>query len=186
MRQRGSLSVIRVIAALATAAAATPAPSLAGNEALVRQHLDAGRVQFSGMDINGDDLADSIRVDRIKRSLFYFVGDKRGNFRSFDPATLPEEERRFVPDLLIEKDLDGDEIDDLILCNREYVEKYRDNEQTLARILTASIFIGQPKGAYLSLRAAAHSDESQNAAMGRARKLIFPVPDRTAPANATR
>ena len=52
---------------IACVIAAAPGP--AGAEDLVRQHLDAGRVQFSGMDINSDGIADSIRLDRIKQSL---------------------------------------------------------------------------------------------------------------------
>lgn len=160
-----------VLAVFALALAATPANS--GNEAIVRQHLDAGRVQFSGMDINGDGIADSIRVDYIKESLFYFIGDKRGDIRSFDPATISEEERRFVPDALIEKDLDGDQIDDLILLNRAYLEKYRANEQAFLRILAASISIGQPRGTYVSLSAVTLSDEARKAILERARKATL-------------
>lgn len=174
MRAGAVVSAIRILAAFA--AALTAAPALAGTETIVRQHLDAGRVQFSGMDINGDEIADSIRMDRIKQALFYFVGDRRGNFRSFDPATLPEEERRFVPDVLVEKDLDGDQIDDLILCNRAYLEKYRDNEPALLRILAAGIFIGQPRGAYLGLSTAALGAEARARTLDRARAAVLPGP----------
>lgn len=174
MRRGWCVFAIRVFAALAPALAASRAYS--GNGAIMQQRLDAGRVQFSGMDINGDGIADSIRVDRIKQSLFYYVGDRRGNYRSFDPATLPEEERRFVPDVLIEKDLDNDQIDDLILCNRAYLEKYRGNEPTFLRILAASVYIGQPRGAYLILADAVRSEEARSAILERARQAAPPGP----------
>ena len=145
-------------------------------EVVVRQHLDAGRVQFSGMDINGDDIADSIRLDRIKQSLFYFAGSEKGNFLGFDPASLPEEDRRFVPDVLIEKDLDGDEIEDLLLLNRAYLEKYLDREAPFRRILAQGIYIGQPQGHYKSLRLAVPSPEAREAILEEARKILFPEP----------
>ena len=174
MKRGRFVPATRILAALALTLAASPA--LARNDSIVRQHLDAGRVQFSGMDINGDEIGDSIRVDRIKRSLFYFVGDKRGNYSSFDPATLAEEDRHFVPDVLLEKDLDGDEIDDLVIYNRAYLEKYKDNEPVFLRILAASIFIGHPKGAYLSLSSSALSTEARGAILSRARKAVLPAP----------
>jgi hypothetical protein len=163
-----------VVAALALACAATFAA--AGTDAIVRQHLDAGRVQFSGMDINADGIPDSIRVDRINKTLSYFTGDKRQNFTRFDPTALPEEDRRFVPDVLIEKDLDGDKIDDLILCNRAYLQKYADNEPVLLRILAAGTYLGQPKGTYQSLLAAPLSEEAKKTILDRARRAIFPEP----------
>ena len=146
----------------------------AEESSLVRRHLDAGRVQFSGMDINGDGLADSIRLDRIKQSLFYFVGNHRGNFESFDPSELPEGDRRFVPDLLVEEDLDGDEIEDLLLFNRDYLEKYVSRERVFFRILGAGIYIGQPNGRYRSLDTAGLSVEARAAIQDKARSVLFP------------
>jgi len=145
-------------------------------EFLERHHLDAGRVQFSGMDINGDGIADSILVDRIKQSLIYFVGNEKGNFVSFDPSALPEEDQRFVPDVLLEEDLDGDEIEDLLLCNRAYLEKYTSREQTYLRILAGSIYVGQPRGRYQSLNAATLSEEARAAILERARNILSPGP----------
>jgi len=164
--------IIMALPAIACVMAAAPVP--AGAEALVRQHLDAGRVQFSGMDINGDGIADSIRLDRIKQSLFYFVRGKKGNFVSFDPSSLPEEDQRFVPDILVEEDLDGDEIEDLLLYNRAFLEKYADREQTFLRILAGGIYIGQPQGSYQALGAAVLSEEAKAAILERARITLFP------------
>lgn len=165
----------RILAALlAIACVIAAAPATAGAEDLVRQHLDAGRVQFSGMDINGDGIADSIRLDRIKQSLFYFLGDERGNFVAFDPSSLAEEDRRFVPDILVEEDLDDDEIEDLLLFNRAYLEKYTTKEQTFLRILAGGVYIGQPKGHYQALGVAVLSEEARAAILERARNVLFP------------
>ena len=161
------------LAALLALVAAVPA---AGRETIVRQHLDAGRVQFSGMDINGDGVADSVRVDRIKQTLVYFVGDQRKGFRPFDPSSLPEEDRRFVPDTLLEKDLDGDEIEDLLIFNREHLAKYAADEGTLRRIIASSVYLGQPRGAYVDLQSAAPSEEARAAIVDRARALVSPAP----------
>jgi hypothetical protein len=128
------------------------------------------------MDINGDGIADSIRLDRIKQSLFYFVGTEKGNFLGFDPSALPEEDQRFVPDILVEEDLDGDEIEDILLCNRAYLEKYAARERTFLRILAGGIYIGQPKGHYQALSAAVPSEEAKAAILERARNVLFPVP----------
>ena len=152
------------------------APELTEVGVIVRQHLDAGRLQFSGIDINGDGIADSIRLDNINQSLAYFVVDERGNFLSFDPAGLPEEDQRFVPDILMEEDLDGDETEDLLLYNRAYLEKYAEREQIFHRILGAGIYIGQPKGHYLSLDAAVRSPEARAAIQDKARSILFPGP----------
>lgn len=177
--KRGGLSVVgRMLAslpAIVCVIAAAPDPA-GGAEDLVRQHLDAGRVQFSGMDINGDGIADSIRLDRIKQSLFYFEGNKKGNFVSFEPSELSEEDQRFVPDILIEEDLDGDEIEDLLLYNRAYLEKYADREQTFLRILAGGVYIGQPQGHYQSLGVAVLSGEAKAAILERARNTVFPEP----------
>ena len=166
--------IIMALPAIACVMAAAPVP--AGAEALVRQHLDAGRVQFSGMDINGDGIADSIRLDRIKQALFYFEGNKKGNFVSFEPSELSEEDQRFVPDILIEEDLDGDEIEDLLLCNRAYLEKYSARERTFLRILAGGIYIGQAKGHYEILDAAVPSAEARTAILERARAIVLPEP----------
>jgi hypothetical protein len=164
------MSVALAIVALAV----LHGPGPAGAEVIVRQHLDAGRVQFSGMDINGDGIADSIRLDRIKQDLFYFVGNRKGSFVSIDPAELPEEDQRFVPDILREEDLDGDEIKDLLLFNRAYLEKYAAREKTLLRILAAGIHIGQPQGRYRTLNSAGFSDEARAAILESARKILLP------------
>ena len=176
--KRGRLSAAgRMLAALpAVLWVVAAAPDPAGAEDIVRQHLDAGRVQFSGMDIDGDEIADSIRLDRIKQSLFYFVGNERGNFISFDPSELSDEDRRFVPDILIEEDLDGDEIEDLLLYNRAYLDKYAAREQALLRILAGGIYIGQPQGHYRSLGVAVLSGEAKAAILERARNILFPEP----------
>jgi hypothetical protein len=172
----GRLEVMKRILISLPAIACVMAAAPAGAETLVRQHLDAGRVQFSGMDINGDGIADSIRLDRIKQALFYFIGNEKGNFVSFDPSALPEEERRFVPDVLVEEDLDGDEIEDLLLCNRAYLEKYSARERTFLRILAGSIYIGQPKGHYETLDDAVPSAEARTAILERARAIVLPEP----------
>lgn len=174
MRRNWFVANIRILAVLAAAAAT--ASAAAATAAISRRHLDAGRVQFSGMDISGDGIVDAIHLDRVKQALFYFVGDKKGNFRPFDPATLPEEDRRFVPDVLVERDLDGDQIDDLLLYNRAYLEKYASSEQSLLRILAGSLYIGQPGGLYQSLPRAALSEEARKATLERARKVVFPGP----------
>jgi hypothetical protein len=161
-----------LLAALLFAFPATRAA--AGGETIVRQYLDAGRVQFTGMDINGDGVADSIRLDRLEQTLVYFVGDARKNLRSFDPSSLPEEDRRFVPDVLIERDLDGDEIADLLLFNRGYLTKYADDRAALQRILTGCIHIGQSGGRYLELDAVRPSEEARAAILERARTLALP------------
>ena len=97
-------------------------------------------------------------------------------FVSFDPSALPEEERRFVPDVLVEEDLDGDEIEDLLLCNRAYLEKYSARERTFLRILAGGIYIGQAKGHYQTLDDAVPSAEARTAILERARAIVLPEP----------
>lgn len=176
--ETGGLTAVKRILAVLTAMVCLilAAPFPAEAETLVRQHLDAGRVQFSGMDINADGIADSIRLDRVKQSLFYYVGSEKGNFISFNLSSLPEEDRRFVPDILLETDLDGDEIEDLLLYNRAYIEKYLSQERTFSRILAGGIYIGQPRGRYVTLKDAALSDEAQAAVLEQARSALFPEP----------
>jgi hypothetical protein len=158
---------------LAALAALAPLAAAAGGVTIVRQHLDAGRVQYSGMDINGDGIPDSIRVDGIKQTLAYFAGDRKMSLKSFDPATLPEDERRFVPDVLVETDLDGDEIADLLLYNRDYLMKFAGNEPVFLRILGESIYIGQPKGVFRELSAAGFTEEARARVLEKARAIVL-------------
>jgi len=120
-------------------------PSGARSETITRRHLDAGHVQFSGMDLNGDEIPDAITQDNIRKTITYFLVDARRNLKRIDPLALPEEERRLIPDVLAEQDLDGDEIRDLLLYNREYLRKYADNEAVFVRLLGEAIYIGQAK-----------------------------------------
>jgi hypothetical protein len=146
-------------------------------ETITRKHLDAGRVQYSGMDINGDEFPDSIAQDNIGKKTAYFLADQRRSLRQIDPLSLPEEERRFIPDVILEADLDGDEVRDLVLYNRDYLLKYADNAAAFNRILAGSIYLGHAGDTYRDLRGSPMSDEARGAVMGRARELVLRGPD---------
>lgn len=158
---------------LAAAALLCALPSPAPAETITRKHLDAGRVQYSGMDINGDGLPDSIAQDNIGKKITYYFLDKRGIMQRVDPLSLPEEERRFVPDVLLESDLDGDEVRDLLVYNRAYLLRYADNPAAFDRILSSCIYLGQPRDTYRDLRGSPLSEEARSAIMDKARELAL-------------
>ena len=148
-------------------------PSRAQGETITRRHLDAGRVEFSGMDLNGDTFPDAITQDNIKKTITYFLADQRRNLKRIDPLALPDEERRMMPDVLAEQDLDGDEVRDLLLYNREYIGKYADNEAVFARLLGNAIYIGQAKDTYQSLDDSALTPEARKAIVEKAREIVL-------------
>jgi hypothetical protein len=139
-------------------------------ETITRRHLDAGRIEFSGIDLNGDGIPDAITQDNLKKTTTCFLADERRTLKRIDPLALPEEERRLIPDVLTEQDLDGDEVRDLLIYNREYLRKYAGNEAVLARILANAIYIGQAKDAYQSLNGLSLAPEARAAILGRARE----------------
>ena len=148
-------------------------PARARGETITRRHLDAGRVQFSGLDLNGDAIPDAITQDNIKKTITCFLADKRQSLKRIDPLALPDEERRLIPDVLAEQDLDGDEVRDLLIYNRAYLAKYADNETVLARLLGNAIYIGQAKDTYQSLDGCALTPEARQAIVEKAREIVL-------------
>lgn len=148
-------------------------PAAARGEVITRQHLDAGRVQFSGMDLNGDGIPDAITQDNIKKTITCFFVDGRRSLTRIDPLALPEEERRLIPDVLAEQDLDGDKVRDLLLYNRDYLRKYADNEAVFPRLLGNAIFIGQAKDTYRDLAACPLTSEARKTVIERASQIVL-------------
>ena len=148
-------------------------PAPVHGETITRLHLDAGRVQFSGVDLNGDKIPDAITQDNIKKTITCFIADARRSLKRIDPLDLPEEERRLIPDVLAEQDLDGDEVRDLLLYNRGYLAKYADNEAVFARLLGNAVYIGQAKDTYQSLDGAALGPEARKAIVEKAREIVL-------------
>jgi hypothetical protein len=149
-----------------------PAAPVRG-ETITRRHLDAGRVQFSGVDLNGDGAPDAIAQDNINKTITYFLADGKRNLKRIDPLALPEDERRLIPDMLVELDLDGDETRDLLLYNREYLGKYADNETVLARLLAGAIYLGQAGDTYRDLNGCALAPEARAGVLERARGIVL-------------
>jgi hypothetical protein len=148
-------------------------PSRARGELIARRHLDAGRVQFSGMDLNGDAIPDAITQDNIRKTITCFLVDERRSLKRIDPLALPDEERRLVPDALTEQDLDGDEVRDLLLYNRDYLQKYADNEAVFVRLLGNAIYIGQAKDTYQDLNGLSLTPEARQAIVEKARQIVL-------------
>jgi hypothetical protein len=148
-------------------------PSRARGETITRWHLDAGRVQFSGVDLNGDKIPDAIAQDNIRKTITFFLADERRSLKRIDSLALPEEERRLMPDMLAEQDLDGDEVRDLLIYNREYLQKYAENEAVFARLLGDAIYIGQAKDTYQSLEGCALTPEARKAIVEKAREIVL-------------
>jgi hypothetical protein len=142
-------------------------------ETITRRHLDAGRVQFSGMDLNGDEIPDAIAQDNIKKTIACFLVDEKRNLKRVDPLALPDEERRLIPDVLSEQDLDGDEVRDLLLYNREYLLKYADNEAVFVRLLGNAIYLGQAKDTYRDLGGSSLTPEARKAIVEKAREIVL-------------
>lgn len=147
-------------------------PAGARGETITRRHLDAGRVQFSGLDLNGDQIPDVITQDNIKKTITCFFVDRRRSLKRIDPLSLPEEERRLIPDVLAELDLDGDEVRDVLLYNRDYLGKYADNETVFARLLANAVYLGQAKDTYQDLNGAALTPEARAAIVAKAREFV--------------
>jgi hypothetical protein len=148
-------------------------PSRVRGETITRRHLDAGRVQFSGIDLNGDKIPDAIAQDNIKKTITFFLADQKRSLKRIDPLALPDEERRLLPDALTEQDLDGDEVRDLLIYNREYLKKYADNEAVFVRLLGNAIYIGQAKDTYQSLDGSALTPEARKAIVEKAREIVL-------------
>ena len=176
----GSLSFLGAPAVRAGAAAllicglAWGLPSRAQGETITRRHLDAGRVQFSGMDLNGDKIPDAIAQDNIRGTIACFLVDERQSLKRIDPLALPDEERHLVPDVLTEQDLDGDEVRDLLIYNREYLQKYADNETVFVRLLGNAIYLGQAKDTYRDLGGSSLTPEARKAIVEKAREVVLP------------
>ena len=148
-------------------------PSGARCETITRRHLDAGRIEFSGMDLNGDNIPDAITQDNIRKTITYFLVDERRSLKRIDPLALPDEERRLMPDTLAEQDLDGDEVRDLLLYNREYLGKYADNEAVFVRLLGNAIYIGQAKDTYQDFGGCSLTPEARKAIVEKAREIVL-------------
>ena len=148
-------------------------PARVGAETITRRHLDAGRVQFSGVDLNGDKIPDAITQDNIRKTTTCFVADARRSLKRIDPLALPEEERRLIPDVLAEQDLDGDEVRDLLIYNREYLAKYADNEAVFVRLLGNAVYIGQAKDTYQDLNGLTLAPEARKAILEKAREAVL-------------
>ena len=148
-------------------------PSGARSETITRRHLDAGRVQFSGVDLNGDEFPDVITQDNINKTTTYFFSDARHSLKRIDPLALPEEERRLIPDVLLEQDLDGDAIRDLLIYNSAYLLKYAGNEAVFARLLGEAIYIGQLKDVYRNLKDISMTPEARKDIMEKAREIVL-------------
>ena len=148
-------------------------PSGARGETITRRHLDAGRVEFSGVDLNGDKIPDVITQDNIRKTITCFLSDARRSLKRIDPLSLPDEERHLIPDVLTEQDLDGDEVRDLLLYNREYLMKYADNEAVFVRILGNAIYIGQAKDTYQDLNGCPLTPEARKAIVEKAREIVL-------------
>ena len=148
-------------------------PSQVSGETITRRHLDAGRVQFSGIDLNGDKIPDAIAQDNIKKTITFFLADERRSLKRIDPLALPEEERRLMPDVLTEQDLDGDEVRDLLIYNREYLQKYAGNEAVFLRLLGNAIYVGQAKDTYQDLNSCSLTPEARKAVVEKAREIVL-------------
>ena len=160
-------------AALLICGLACGLPARVGAETITRRHLDAGRVQFSGVDLNGDKIPDAITQDNIRKTITCFFVDEKRSLKRIDPLALPDEERHLVPDVLAEQDLDGDEVRDLLLYNREYLQKYAGSEAVFVRLLGNAIYIGQAKDTYQSLDGSALTPEARKAIVEKAREIVL-------------
>jgi hypothetical protein len=149
-------------------------PARVRGETITRRHLDAGRIEFSGMDLNGDEIPDVITQDNIRKTIACFLADARRSLKRIDLLALPEEERHLIPDVLTEQDLDGDEVRDLLIYNREYLQKYAGNETVFMRLLGNAIYIGQAKDTYQSLNGSALTPEARKAIVEKAREVVLP------------
>jgi hypothetical protein len=148
-------------------------PARVRGETITRRHLDAGRVQFSGIDLNGDKIPDAIAQDNIRRTIIFFLADERRSLKPIDPLALPDEERRLVPDVLAEQDLDGDEVRDLLIYNSEYLRKYAGNETVFVRLLGNAVYIGQAKDTYRDLNGCTLTPEARKAIVEKAREIVL-------------
>ena len=148
-------------------------PSRVRGETITRRHLDAGRVQFSGIDLNGDKIPDAIAQDNIKKTTTFFLADERRSLKRIDPLALPDEERRLMPDVLAEQDLDGDEVRDLMIYNSEYLRKYADNDTVFVRLLGNAVYIGQAKDTYQDLNGCSLTPEARKAVVEKAREIVL-------------
>ena len=148
-------------------------PSRVRCETITRRHLDAGRVQFSGIDLNGDKIPDAIAQDNIKKTITLFFADDRRSLKRIDPLALPDEERRLMPDVLAEQDLDGDEVRDLLIYNSEYLRKYAGNETVFVRLLGNAVYIGQAKDTYRDLNGCTLTPEARTAIVEKARETVL-------------
>lgn len=148
-------------------------PARVRGETITRRHLDAGRVEFSGIDLNGDKIPDAIAQDNIRKTITCFIADARRTLKRVDPLALPDEERRLIPDVLSEQDLDGDEVRDLLIYNREYIQKYADNEAVFVRLLGNAVYIGQAKDTYQDLNSCSLAPEARKAIVEKAREILL-------------
>ena len=148
-------------------------PARVRGETITRRHLDAARIQFSGVDLNGDKIPDAITQDNLRKTTTCFVADARRSLKRIDPLALPEEERRLIPDVLAEQDLDGDEVRDLLIYNREYLAKYADNEAVFVRLLGNAVYIGQAKDTYQDLNGLTLAPEARKAILEKAREAVL-------------
>jgi hypothetical protein len=148
-------------------------PARVRGETITRRHLDAGRVEFSGTDLNGDKIPDVITQDNIRKTITCFLADARRSLKRLDLLALPDEERHLIPDVLTEQDLDGDEVRDLLIYNREYLQKYADNETVFVRLLGNAIYIGQAKDTYPDLNGLTLAPEARKAILEKAREVVL-------------
>ena len=75
-------------------------PQLASGAVILRHRLDQMNIDYSGMDINNDDIPDFIRMNILRGGYTVYVGSETGRPITWDPAYLAAEDRKFFPDII--------------------------------------------------------------------------------------
>jgi hypothetical protein len=151
-------------------------PLQAMGEEIKRVRLDQMTIDYMGMDLNADSVPDFIRMNILTEKHSVFLGSDRGRPEKLDPTYLSEEEERFFPDLVKEVDLDGNNIDELILVNSRVLMTVWKDEKALHRFLGDAVFIGLQNGELLSLGSSKLPDEAREELLENAKQVLLREP----------
>lgn len=163
------------LAVLLLALALGPARDHALAAEIARHRIDPANVEYTGLDLNGDVYPDRVIVGSLKRSTdqVFFFGRADGRQDRRFPGSFSEEELGSIQTLILEADLDGDQIMDLLVLNERRVAARGLDDPGLFRYLENSIYIGSPGGSLAEFAKLAVADEHRQFVLNNARRVLL-------------
>lgn len=140
-----------------------------------KSRLDPMNYHYAGLEINGDDFADTIMINRITGRMTFLFGKPDGSSSRHGIYQLSQKERDGLPDTVKEADLDSDTIKDLIVVNLRLMEKAASrSDRIFMRMLEGAAYFGTDSNTFRTLRFRTLPEEDQKLIEQNAKSLLLP------------